>query len=311
MDDKEAKIFVAGGKGMLGSAIVRSLKKDGYKNIIIKPKSELDLKDTESVKRFFEKEKPTITILAAAKVGGIQANIDAPVEFLYDNLLIQNNVLYQSFQHGVSKIVFLGSSCIYPKECPQPMAEEYIGTGPLEPTNEGYALAKLAGIKLVQSLHKQYGCNGINLIPCNLYGTNDSFDPIHAHVLSSLVRKFADAVDSKTNVISLWGTGIARREFMHVDDAAEATVYFMENYSSPEVINIGWGEDISIKELAEKIAIFTNYKGEIEWDATKPNGMLRKCMNVTKMKNAGFNPKINLDSGISQTIAEYKKSKLI
>lgn len=307
---ENTKIFVAGHNGMLGSAITRLLFKRKYNDVITVNRDTLNLINNNEVKVFFEKEKPEIVIIAAAKVGGIQANIDSPVEFLYDNLMIQNNLIYESYKSGVKKIVFLGSSCIYPKDCSQPMKEEYINTGRLEPTNEGYALAKLAGIKLVQSIYKQYGCSGINIIPCNLYGTNDNFDPLKSHVLSSLVRKFIEATADDEKKLILWGTGIAKREFMHVDDAAEATLYFLENYNSPDIINIGWGTDISIKELAEKIAALSGYKGSIEWDSSKPNGMLQKCMDVTKMKTFGFTPKITLEEGIEKTIHEYKEFRI-
>ncbi|MCK5218942.1 GDP-L-fucose synthase, partial [bacterium] len=245
----------------------------------------------------------------AARVGGIQANIDHPAEFLYENLAIQNNVIHQSYLSGVKKICFLGSSCIYPKECPQPMKEEYLLTGPLETTNEGYALAKIAGVKMIEFYRKQYGFCGISVMPCNLYGTNDSFDPLHSHVLSALVKKFVDAVDNKAQSVTMWGTGTARREFMHVDDAAEAILFLMEYYDSPQLINIGWGEDISIKELALLIAQKVGFEGELIWDTTKPDGMLRKCMDVSRIKTLGYAPKITLEKGIQKTIEEYREFK--
>jgi GDP-L-fucose synthase len=247
--------------------------------------------------------------MSAAKVGGIQANINYPATFLYENLLIQNNIIFNAYKNNVNKILFLGSSCIYPKDCVQPMKEEYLLTGKLEPTNEGYAIAKIVGLKLLESLYRQYGFNSISLMPCNLYGTNDSFHPEHAHVLSSLVRKFVDAVDDNLKEVVLWGSGIARREFMHVDDIAEATLYFLKNHQSIDFINVGCGYDISIKELAELIAKECSFKGTINWDTSKPDGMLRKCLDVSKMKSIGFKPKIDLETGIKRTIKEYKNLK--
>lgn len=303
------KIYVAGHNGMVGSAIIRMLKKRGFDNLIFRPSKELDLRDFIVVGNFFKAEKPDIVILAAARVGGIQANIDHPAEFLYENLAIQNNVIHQSYLHGVKKFCFLGSSCIYPRDCPQPMKEEYLLTGPLEPTNEGYALAKIAGIKMVEFYRKQYGFCGISVIPCNLYGTNDSFDPRHSHVLSALVKKIVDAVDSGVQSVSIWGTGNARREFMHVDDASEAVLFLMEHYDSPKIINIGWGEDVSIKELAFLIAQKAGFKGDLLWDLSKPDGMMRKCMDVSRMKDLGYAPKITLEEGVQKTIEEYKELK--
>ncbi|HBE43980.1 MAG TPA: GDP-fucose synthetase [Deltaproteobacteria bacterium] len=300
------KIYIAGHNGMVGSAIVRLLKKCGFNNLVMRSRKQLDLKDYADVGHFFEAEKPDVVILAAARVGGIQANIDYPGEFLYENLAIQNNVIHQSYLHRVKKFCFLGSSCIYPKECSQPMKEEYVLTGPLEPTNEGYALAKISGLKMVQFYRKQYGFNGICVIPCNLYGTNDSFDLVHSHVLSALVKKFVDAVDSGTKDVVIWGTGNARREFMHVDDAAEAILFLIEHYDLPQIINIGWGKDVSIKELALLIAEKTGFKGDLVWDTSKPDGMLRKCMDVSRMKAIGYMPKITLEEGVQKTIEEYR-----
>ena len=309
MINKKSKIYIAGHNGMVGFAIVRLLRKCGFDNLILRSSKELDLRNSLAVKKFFEAETPDVVILAAARVGGIQANIEHPAEFLYENLAIQNNVIHQSYLSGVKKICFLGSSCIYPKECPQPMKEKYLLTGPLELTNEGYALAKIAGVKMIEFYRKQYGFCGISVMPCNLYGTNDSFDPMHSHVLSALVKKFVDAVDNKAQSVTMWGTGTAKREFMHVDDAAEAILFLMEYYDSPQLINIGWGEDISIKELALLIAQKTGFEGELIWDTTKPDGMLRKCMDVSRMKDLGYTPKITLKEGIQKTIEEYKKLK--
>jgi GDP-L-fucose synthase len=307
--NKNKKIYIAGHNGMVGSATMRLMQKEGYTNLIYKSSKELNLTDQAAVHSFFQNEKPEIVILAAAKVGGIQANIENPATFLVDNLNIQNNICQASLQHGVEKLVFLGSSCIYPKECPQPMKEEYLLTGKLEPTNEGYALAKIAGLKLLEGMHKQYGFNSISLMPCNLYGPNDSFDLKHSHVLSALVKRFTDAADNNDADITLWGTGIARREFLHVDDVAKAIVFMMENYSNPNFINIGCGYDVSIKELAEMIAAKTGFKGEIKWDSSKPNGMLRKCMDVSRQKEIGFEPQITLQQGVDQMIEIYKTLK--
>lgn len=305
----DSKVYLAGHTGMVGSSILRTLKNRGYSDIIVIDSKTLNLTNQTAVFDFFSKSKPDIVILAAAKVGGIQANIDNPATFLLDNLQIQNNIIEASFKNGVKKLVFLGSSCIYPRESPQPMKEEYLLTGKLEPTNEGYAIAKIAGIKLLEGMYKQYGFSSISLMPCNLYGPNDSFDLKHSHVLSSLVKRFTDAVQGNLESVTLWGTGIARREFMHVDDLSSAVVFMIENYNSPDFINIGWGDDISIKELAIRIAQKTGYKGQILWDASKPEGMLRKCMDVSIMKEMGFSPNIKLDDGIEQMINLYKQSK--
>lgn len=307
--DKSKKIYISGHNGMVGSATMRLLQKEGYTNLVYKSSKELNLTNQAAVHAFFEAEKPEIVILAAAKVGGIQANIDNPATFLIDNLQIQNNICEASLKNGVEKLVFLGSSCIYPKESPQPMKEEYLLTGKLEPTNEGYALAKIAGLKLLEGMHKQYGFKSISLMPCNLYGPNDSFDLKHSHVLSALVKRFTDATDNNDADITLWGTGIARREFLHVDDVARAIVYMMENYNDPNFINIGCGYDVSIKELAEMIAAKVGFKGEIKWDSTKPNGMLRKCMDVSRQKELGFEPAITLEQGVDQMISIYKTLK--
>jgi len=303
------KIYVAGHNGMVGSALVRFLKKHNFKNLILRSKTELDLRNSLAVEDFVKTEKPDIVILAAARVGGIQANIDFPAEFLYDNLAIQNNVIHQCYLQGVKKFCFLGSSCVYPTRCPQPMKEDYLLTGALEPTNEGYALAKVVGLKIVEFYRKQYKFPGISVMPCNLYGTNDSFDPLQSHVLSSLVRKFVDAVDNSEKNVIIWGTGIAKREFMHVDDAAEAILFVMEHYTGDKFINIGWGKDISIKDLTTLIARKTHFQGKLIWDTYKSDGMLRKCMDVSRMKDLGFMPKIDLEEGIERTIKEYRKLK--
>lgn len=307
----DLKIFVAGHNGMLGSAIVRQLHQAGFTNILTASRAELDLKDQNAVHRYFQNYSPDCVILAAAKVGGIRANIKFPVEFLLDNLIIQTNVISSAFVTGVKKFVFLGSSCIYPRDCTQPLKEEYLLTGALEPTNEGYALAKITGLKLLEYYNRQYNWNVISLMPCNLYGPNDNFDPEHSHVLSALVKKFVDAVKKGNDCIEMWGTGIARREFMHVDDAAKAVVYFLQYYNDSSFVNIGWGSDISIKELAEMIAYKTGFTGDINWNCKYPDGMLKKCLDITKMKHLGFEPSISLDSGIEQMIQIYKNQNSI
>lgn len=307
--NKNEKIYIAGHRGMVGSAIKRMLEQLGYTNLLTISSKELDLRDQTAVASFFKNHKPDYVILAAAYVGGINANMMYPAEFLYGNLLIECNVIHQSYLNGVKKLIFLGSSCIYPKDCLQPMKEEYLMTGKLESTNEAYALAKIAGLKLIQAYKRQYGFESINLIPCNLYGPNDSFDLQHSHVLSALVKRFADAKDTDTQNITLWGTGIARREFMHVDDMAKAVLYMIENYHSTDIINIGCGADVSIKELAEIIASKIKYEGKILWDKTKPDGMLKKCLDVNRMKSLGFQPSITLSEGIDQMIKIYYELK--
>ncbi len=308
MVDKSKKIFLTGHKGMVGEKVMSQLEKKGYKNIITASSKDLDLRNQQDVDLFFSQNKPDYVIHIAAKVGGIKANIENPAIFLYDNLMIQSNVINSSYVNGVEKFLFLGSSCIYPKESPQPMKEDYLLTGKLEPTNEGYAIGKITGIKLLEAYHAQFGFNSVSLMPSNLYGPNDSFDLNHAHVLSSLVKRFVDAKNSNAESIELWGTGIARREFLHVDDLVDAIIYFFENYNNLNFINIGTGEDISIFDLAQLIKEKVGYTGEILWDSTKPNGMLQKCMDVTKMKAAGYNPKIKFSEGIDEVIKNYKST---
>jgi GDP-L-fucose synthase len=303
------KIFIAGSNGMVGSAIVRLLSTSPNYEIIVRNRKELDLLDSVAVNNFFTSETLDIVILAAAKVGGIQANMANPGKFLFENLQIQNNIIHYAYKNNVKKLVFIGSSCIYPRECPQPMKEEYILTGKLEPTNEGYAIAKIAGLKLCEYYKKQYGFDSISIMPCNLYGPNDSFDLQHSHVLSALVKRFSDAVTNGLDEIRLWGTGIARREFMHVDDFAKALVSLMENYHDAEMINVGPGTDISIKELALLIADKTGFKGKLSWDKSKPEGMLKKCMDVSKLDMLGYKPEISLSLGVDQMINIYKTIK--
>ncbi|MGC1392282.1 MAG: GDP-L-fucose synthase [Bacteroidales bacterium] len=308
--DSNSKIYIAGHNGMVGSALYRLLCSKGFDNLLTKSLEELDLRNQSDVMKFFSDERPEYVFLAAAKVGGINANMNFPAEFLYDNLQIQNNVIHQSYLNGVKKLIFLGSSCIYPKECPQPMKETYLLDGKLEPTNEGYAIAKIAGLKMCEYYNRQYGFESVSVMPCNLYGPNDSFDLQHSHVLSALVKRFSDAVEDNLPELTLWGSGIARREFMHVDDAAEAIIYLFENYNSSEFLNIGWGEDISIKELAELIANKTDFHGGIKWDKTKPDGMLKKCLDVSRMKSMNFSPEITLSQGVDQMIKIYRQTKL-
>lgn len=307
--EKNAKIYVAGHRGLVGSAIVRHLQEAGYNNLILRTHSELDLISQDAVREFFEAEKPDYVFLAAAKVGGIRANMESPAQFLYDNIVIQTNIIHQAYLSGVKKILILGSSCIYPRECPQPMKEDYLLDGKLEPTNEGYALSKIVALKMGEFYKRQYGFNAISVMPCNLYGQNDSFDPLHSHVLSATVRKFVDAVDEGSDTVVMWGTGNARREFLNVDDMASACLFMMEHYEGETFINIGCGEDYSIRELAEIVARLTGFKGKIEWDTTKPDGMMKKCMDVSRMKEMGFEPKISLEEGIKHVIEEYIQYK--
>lgn len=304
---KDTKIFITGHLGMVGSATLGMLKEQKFVNLLTASRMELDLTDQAAVGEFFSKEKPEVVVLCAAKVGGIQANIDNPATFLLDNLQIQNNVMSSSLKYGVNQFIFLGSSCIYPKECKQPMIEEHLLSGKLEPTNEGYAVAKIAGIKLLEGLRRQYGFHSISLIPCNLYGPGDSFDLAHSHVLSALVKRFVDATAVNAPSITLWGTGTARREFMHVHDMARAIAFMLENYRDEQVINIGTGEDLSILNLSEIIASLTGYSGKIFWDRSKPDGMLKKCMDVSRMTALGFRPEIPLIVGVTQMIKSYKE----
>lgn len=304
--DQNAKVYIAGHNGMVGSSLLRALKKKEFKNLITATRQDLDLLNTSSVDDFFKKMKPDYVFLAAAKVGGIKANLKYPVEFLTENLSIQNNVIRCCYKHHVKKIVFLGSSCIYPAQCLQPMKEEHLLTGPLEPTNEAYALAKIAGLRLAQYYYKEYGLECLCPMPCNLYGYNDSFDPENSHVLSALVRKFVDAVDSDEKTVTLWGSGNARREFLHVDDLADAILYLVDHWNRPDIINVGSGSDISIKELAILIGKMAGYTGSIFWDTSMPDGMMQKCLDISKIKSLGFHPKISLETGIEQVIQEYK-----
>ena len=302
--EKDSKIYVAGHTGMVGSALVRKLKKEGFKNVIFRSSSELDLTEQHSVKTFFEEEKPDYVFLAAAKVGGIMANNIYRGEFLYQNLMIQNNVIHQSYASGVKKLLFLASSCIYPKMSPQPIKEEYLLTGKLETTNEPYAIAKIAGIKMCENYNLQYGCEFISVMPTNLYGPNDNYDPETAHVLPALLRKFHEAKVHKKSAVEVWGTGAPKREFLHVDDLSEACLHLMQTYSGNVSVNIGTGKDLSIKELAELIKDITGYSGEIKWDSSKPDGTPRKLLDVSLMSSLGWKYSIALEEGIRRVYEE-------
>ncbi len=302
--DSESRVYVAGNTGLVGSAIVRMLHRKGYTNIFSSPSSYWDLRRQDDVGRFFQVNQPEYVYLAAAKVGGIGANKDYPAHFIYDNLMIQSNIINAARKFGVKKLLFLGSSCIYPKMCEQPIKEEYLMTGPLEPTNDSYAIAKIAGIKMCQAYRKQYGFNCISLMPTNLYGPKDNFDLETSHVLPAMIRKFDDGKRGKT--VTLWGNGSAKREFLHVDDLADACFTCMKDYNSPEPINVGTGEDVSIKDLAELVSDTVEYDGIINWDTSKPNGTPRKVLNVDKIKALGWEPQINLKEGIKSTYEWYK-----
>jgi GDP-L-fucose synthase len=303
---KTSKIYIAGHNGLVGSAIKRNLEKRGFENLICKNREELDLMDEQAVQDFFEKEQPEYVFLAAAKVGGIVANRDYPADFIYQNLKIQNNIIYQAYKNKVKKLLFLGSSCIYPRECPQPIKEEYLLTGELEKTNEAYAIAKIAGIKMCQSFNKQHGTKFISVMPTNLYGPNDNFDLKTSHVLPALIRKFHEAKVENKKEVEMWGTGKAKREFLHVDDLAEACVFLMNNYSDDEIINIGTGEDLSIKDLAGIVKRVVGYQGKIAYDTSKPDGTPRKLLDVSKIHNLGWEHKIDLEKGIEETCEWYK-----
>jgi GDP-L-fucose synthase len=303
--EKSGKIYVAGHNGMAGSAIVRKLKSAGYSNFIFRTSSELDLRKQDAVSVFFEREKPDYIFLAAAKVGGIYSNNRYRAEFLYDNLLIASNVIHSAYHSRVKKLMFLGSSCIYPKMAPQPLKEEYLLTGQLEPTNEPYAIAKIAGLKMCEAYRDQYGCNFISVMPTNLYGPNDNYHPEHSHVLPALIRKFHEAKINNQPTVTVWGTGNALREFLHVDDFAEACVFLMKNYNEKQFLNIGVGKDISIKELASLIRKIAGYQGDIVFDTDKPDGTPRKLMDTSKLNALGWKPAISLQDGITSVYNDY------
>ena len=306
----ESKIFIAGRGGQVGSAIERKFKSEGYNNIIGLRSKELDLRDQSLVKQYFDKERPDYVVLAAAKVGGILGNMKSPASFLYDNLTIQNNIIEYSRLFGVKKLLFLASSCVYPRLCPQPMREEYLMDGKLEPTNEGYAIAKIAGLKMCEYYNEQYGTDYISLMPCNIYGIGDNFNPSTSHVVAALIRKIHNAKVNGDKTISMWGTGTARRELMFVDDLAEACFFVFNNYSGNEFFNVGTGSDVSIKELVELIMSVEDYHAELEFDPSKPDGMPQKLLDVTKLSKAGWTAKTSLKEGLSKTYQYFLNTVL-
>ena len=302
--EQTAKIYIAGHRGMVGSGLERKLRKEGYNNIVTRTSTELDLRNQQAVYDFFEKEKPEYVILAAAKVGGIHANNTYRAEFIYDNLMIEANIIHAAYLNKVTKLLFLGSSCIYPKMASQPLKEEYLLSGFLESTNQPYAIAKIAGIEMCDSYRSQYGCNFISAMPTNLYGTNDNYHPENAHVLPALIRRIVLAKMNNEPNVTVWGTGTPRREFLHVDDLAEACYFLLQNYNEQGIVNIGCGKDVSIKELAEMIVVEVGYQGQIVFDTTKPDGTPRKLMDTSKINELGWQPMINLVNGIKRTLLE-------
>jgi GDP-L-fucose synthase len=303
--DKDAKIYVAGHRGLVGSAIVRELEREGHQNLVLRTSSELDLRDQRATASFFEDERPDYVFLAAAKVGGILANNSYPADFIYDNLMIQNNVIHASHLNGVTKLLLLGSSCIYPRLAPQPIREESLLTGPLEPTNEPYAIAKIAGIKMCQSYNRQYGTRFICAMPTNLYGPNDNFDLATSHVLPALLRKFHEAKLAGAASVTVWGSGTPYREFVHVDDVAQASLFLMKHYEGWEPVNVGTGQELTISELARKIGAVVGFAGEIRFDASKPDGTPRKLCDVTKIHGLGWQHRVDLHQGLKETYAWY------
>ena len=303
--NKQDKIYIAGHRGMVGSAIARKLQQDGYRHLVRRTSAELDLRNQQAVSEFFEKEKPDYVFLAAAKVGGILANNTYRADFIYENLMIEGNIIHSAWKSAVKKLMFLGSSCIYPKMAPQPMKEEYLLTGLLEDTNEPYAIAKIAGIKLCDAYRAQYGCNFISVMPTNLYGPNDHYDLKNSHVLPALIRKFHEAKINKEPFVTIWGTGEPKREFLYVDDLADACIFLMQNYNEPGLVNIGTGSDLKIIELAEMVARITGYSGGIQKDLSKPDGTPRKLMDHSKMKAMGWEAKVSLEEGIRRVYEEY------
>lgn len=302
---KKARVFVAGHRGLAGSAIVRKLQAEGYSNLLLASRQAVDLRQQSAVEDFFARERPEYVFLAAAKVGGIYANDSCPAEFLHDNLQIQTNVIHAAWKHGVRKLLFLGSSCIYPRLAPQPIREKYLLTGELEPTNEAYAVAKIAGIKMCQAYHKQYGFRAISIMPTNLYGPGDNFDLQSSHVLPALLRKFHEAAAASAPEVTVWGTGSPRREFLHADDLASAAVFLMLNYESPEILNVGTGEDLMIRELAGIIAQVTGFQGQLVFDDSKPDGTPRKVLDVSRIHALGWKAQMTLEHGIAATYQWY------
>ena len=305
--NRDSKIFVAGHRGLVGSAIVRELKRIGYANILMRSRAEVDLLDPRAVESFFEVERPEYVFFAAAKVGGILANDTQPASFLWENLRMETNILDSAWRSGVRKLLFLGSSCIYPKMAPQPLKEEYLLTGPLEPTNEWYAVAKIAGIKLCQAFRRQYGCNFISAMPTNMYGPNDNYDLQTSHVLPALIRKFHEAKENRAHQVVCWGTGSPRREFLHSDDLARALLFLMDNYDEEQLINVGFGSDITIRELASLVSKVVGFEGEIVWDVSKPDGTPRKLMDSSRIQNLGWRPTIELSQGVASAYNDFKQ----
>ena len=303
----DSRIYVAGHRGLVGAAMVRALRQQGYRNLLLRTHQELDLTDQRAVREFFDRQRPAAVIMAAARVGGIHANSTRPALFIRDNLLIQDNVIDAAHRSGVAKFVFLGSSCIYPKLAPQPIKEEYLLTGPLEPTNEWYAVAKIAGVKMCQAYRREYGFNAISLMPTNLYGPGDNFDLQNSHVLPALIRRFHEAKLRGDETLSIWGTGTPRREFLHVDDLADAVIYLLKNYEDEAIVNIGWGEDITIRELAELVMGASGYQGRLVFDPSKPDGTPRKLLDTTRLTGLGWRPKISLKDGIETTYAWFRE----
>ena len=307
--EKHEKIYIAGHKGMVGSAMHRKLVKEGFTNIIVRTSKELDLTNQQAVADFFEKEKPNYVFLAAAKVGGIIANNTYRADFIYQNLMIESNIIHQAYQHKVTKLMFFGSSCIYPKLAPQPLKEDYLLTGLLEETNEPYAIAKIAGIKLCESYRQQYGCNFISVMPTNLFGYGDNYHPSHSHVLPALIRRIHEAKENNTPFIEAWGTGKPLREFLFVDDVADACFLLMQTYNEQQFVNVGYGEDVSIKDLTELVKKVIGYTGDIKFDATKPDGTPRKLMDASKLRSMGWKPKISLEEGINLAYQDFLKGQ--
>ena len=308
--EQTAKIYIAGHRGMVGSGLERKLRKEGYNNIVTRTSNELDLRNQQAVNDFFEKEKPAYVILAAAKVGGIHANNTYRAEFIYDNLMIEANIIHAAYLNKVTKLLFLGSSCIYPKMAPQPLKEEYLLSGYLEPTNQPYAIAKIAGIEMCDSYRAQYGCNFISAMPTNLYGTNDNYHPENSHVLPALIRRICLAKKNNDPSVTIWGTGTPRREFLHVDDLADACYFLLQNYNEKGLVNIGCGKDVSIKELAELIAAEAGYEGQLIFDTSKPDGTPRKLMDTSLLSKLQWFSKINLTEGVKKTILEFQNINL-
>lgn len=306
--EKESKIYLTGTRGLVGSSLERVLRREGYGNIVSRPREELDLRDQRLVDEFFKQERPDYVFMTAAKVGGIMANMKQGAEFIYDNMQMQSNVIHSSWKHGVKKLLFLGSSCIYPKDCMQPIREEYFLTGPFEPTNKPYAVAKSAGIEMCRAYNQQYGTDFISVIPTNLFGPGDNFDPVNSHLLAALIRKFHEAKVRKDREVTLWGSGTPRRELLYVDECSEACLFLMNNYDSGEIVNIGTGVDLSIHEIAQQVSKVVGFEGELKLDLTKPDGMMRKLLDVTKINSLGWRANVNFPLEIEKTYDWFKQN---